>query len=157
MKQTLACTGCSLMMVVDLPDNFRPESFLCGVCASPEQKQAWFAAGGGDAVRLLPVMIDPKKIIHGGPCIDCTAKLGRLEPHAAVLLDHEDCQAILTQGLRIIATHADHTFSIAGATVRPPWESINPTGYVACSCGSILQNREQLREHWQRGHLDKSR
>ncbi len=63
-------------------------------------------------------MIDPKKIIHGGPCVDCTAKLGRLEPHAAVLLEHEDCQAILTQGLRIIATHADHTFSIAGAVLR---------------------------------------
>jgi hypothetical protein len=42
----------------------------------------------------------------------------------------------------------------APVMVRPPWESMNPTGYVPCTCGSILQSREQLREHWQRGHFD---
>jgi hypothetical protein len=52
-KLTLACSGCGLSMVVELPNNFRPEDFLCGVCATPEQKRAWFAAGGGDAVPTL--------------------------------------------------------------------------------------------------------
>jgi len=26
--------------------------------------------------------------------------------------------------------------------------------YVYCQCGQILQTREQLFEHWQRGHFD---
>ncbi len=33
---------------------------------------------------------------------------------------------------------------------------LNP-GYVACTCGHVLQNMEQIREHWQRGHLSDPR
>jgi hypothetical protein len=39
--------------------------------------------------------------------------------------------------------------------IRPPWEQLaSLTGYIACSCGSTLQSREQTREHWQAGHMD---
>ena len=39
--------------------------------------------------------------------------------------------------------------------VRPPWESLHPGGYVACSCGEVLQSVRAVREHWQLGHFDR--
>jgi len=63
---------------------------------------------------------DRRQTIHAQPCAACTVKLGRLDPHAPVLLDHEHCQAVLTQGLRIIATHAECRFAIDGAHLPKP-------------------------------------
>lgn len=43
---------------------------------------------------------------------------------------------------------------------REPWEEFQRKhfgGYVGCSCGSILQTCEQVREHWQSGHFDEPR
>lgn len=41
-------------------------------------------------------------------------------------------------------------------TNRPLFEEImkNVTGYIACSCGSVLQTRQSSFEHWQLGHWD---
>lgn len=44
---------------------------------------------------------------------------------------------------------------IAQRMVRPAWEEIGVVrGYVICNCGSTLQSRQMLREHWQLGHFD---
>ena len=41
--------------------------------------------------------------------------------------------------------------------IRPKWKDFVEDvagNYVACSCGQILQNFDQLRDHWQAGHFD---
>ncbi len=39
--------------------------------------------------------------------------------------------------------------------MRPDWKEFSSReGYVECSCGSILQTKQVLREHWQLGHMD---
>ncbi len=35
---------------------------------------------------------------------------------------------------------------------RPP--RIKPNGYIACSCGTILQTMQQTEDHYQMGHFD---
>ena len=48
------------------------------------------------------------------------------------------------------------TIPISEATVRPTWEETSGyRGYIACSCGQILQTVGQTREHWQMGHFDR--
>ncbi len=37
---------------------------------------------------------------------------------------------------------------------RPPNFMTNLGGYVACSCGQILQTIHQTNEHYQMGHFD---
>ena len=40
---------------------------------------------------------------------------------------------------------------------RPPWEKCaSPGGYVACTCGAMIQTLEGVREHWQSGHFDRA-
>ena len=40
--------------------------------------------------------------------------------------------------------------------IRPNWGSFikNINSFVLCSCGTILQNIQITREHWQMGHFD---
>ena len=41
--------------------------------------------------------------------------------------------------------------------LRPAWEQVACAfGYVQCTCGTVLQHREALREHWQMGHFDEA-
>lgn len=35
---------------------------------------------------------------------------------------------------------------------RPEWKT--PQGYILCTCGTMLQNQQITREHWQMGHFD---
>jgi hypothetical protein len=37
---------------------------------------------------------------------------------------------------------------------RAPYRLPETAGYIYCPCGTILQNQQQSREHWQAGHWD---
>ncbi len=62
--------------------------------------------------------MDAKNVIHAKPCARCVRDLGRLQPLEPVQLDCPECQILLTQGLRIIATHPEMAFAIIGATTE---------------------------------------
>ena len=64
--------------------------------------------------------MDNSKVIHAKPCARCVRQLGRLQPLDVVQLDCPECQMLLTQGLRVIATHPDMAFAIIGATTEAP-------------------------------------
>ena len=56
-------------------------------------------------------------------------------------------------GLTFDATDKDDEPRVFAGMHRPP--RINPTGYVMCTCGMVLQTTNQLNDHWQSGHMDR--
>jgi len=59
----------------------------------------------------------------------------------------------LLDGKRVDGAIIDARIHHFDGLFRYPFK-ISGAGYIACSCGHMLQTIEQSREHWQSGHWD---